>query len=173
MKTFAFFVAFGLLWFWLSVLYQSAIRPVLNDRARFRLFRLRDELRSRGMNGEWNVQGFPYLFMEARLNRLIKLSHGITLGHILEFFILNPTPTRSKAVIRFEQEAPDELRRLDQSAMESLIWSVMVNSPGWVALSGALGLIGSMFGWVLKNWVLVHLEFFTEATPLNSSAVLA
>lgn len=132
-------LVFGGTWAIASVFYQSVVRPVLADYVRFRLFTCRDNLRSLAISQAVSPESFSYQHLEECLNVMIHAAGWYNVGSLLEFYFKYHPLQAPQEAIRFDGEAPTELKKIERRALRSMLISLAANSPGWiVSLAGVL-----------------------------------
>jgi len=145
-------------------LYHFAVRRVLLDCVRFRIFALRDELRQKAICGEVKGSSFQFRHLEKALCNLVAMAPRLNLYHFGQFMIWRReirVPSREK---RFKEVATPDLRRLEQKAVKALFWVLLINSPTgaflllWgiaaVALAAAINI--KRKAWIAR--IRLHLE---------------
>ena len=111
-----------------GLFYALVVRPVLADRARFRLFSLRDDLRFMAARGEIRADDRNYEFLERFLCRSVDYCRWFTYTHFLEFLWCHSSDL-SRDVAIFDEQAGEGLRKLRNDAVEQLYGIVIINSP--------------------------------------------
>lgn len=121
-----------LFWFFLRTYYLVALKPFLQDKARYQLFALRDRLRRCEIMTHRDRNAFPIRFLESVLNAGVLSVEEISIGAILESkFIKNPEAEAKirKDLRRFDSEASEELKEIDSAFFETTLFAIKVNSP--------------------------------------------
>ena len=119
-------LTFGLLF----VFYRLALRPVLLDWVRFKIFKLRDDLRDMAIRGEIKPTLFAYKHLERSLCALIAIAPALNMYHFTQFVLWQKyLPEPSSRDMRFEEVAPQRLREIDEEAVTTLFWVILINSP--------------------------------------------
>lgn len=124
-------------WFVIRHFYRNTVHPFLMDRARFRIFEIRDELRKVQMSRKFSKPELRAIsFMENALNGSVNFCENIRLGDFwadTRFSAAQPDEA-SKRFEEFRKHAPEELDRLDKKFARTA-WSMMLaNSPLLVIL---------------------------------------
>jgi hypothetical protein len=122
------------------VFYRLALRPILLDRIRFKIFKLRDDLRDMAIRGDIKPTLFAYKHLERSLCKLITLVPALNMYQFTQFVLWQKfLPEPSSREMRFEEVALPKLREIDNEAVLSMFWVILVNSPlGAVLLVPAL-----------------------------------
>lgn len=149
-------------WALLSLFYQGIIRPVIGDVLRFGLFAIRDKLRMAAINGEVDQSSFSYQHLERVICRLVDASPWVSIGSMIELQLLHGTPKPTADMLRFEQEAPKELREMRQEAFHHALGILFVNSPFWSVVGILAALIATLSGKAGKKWVELKTAVFVE-----------
>ena len=125
------------------IFYRLAVRPVLLDRIRFKIFRLRDDLRDMAICGDIKPTLFAYTHLERSLCRLVVIVPALNMYQFTQFVLWQKyLPERSSRDMRFEEVAPQRLREISNKAVATLFGVILVNSPlGAVAIIPALILL--------------------------------
>jgi hypothetical protein len=112
------------------VFYRFAVRPVLLDRIRFKIFRLRDDLRDMAICGDIKPTLFAYTHLERSLCRLVVIVPALNMYQFTQFMLWQKyLPERSARDMRFEEVAPPRLREISNKAVATLFGAILVNSP--------------------------------------------
>jgi len=112
------------------IFYRLAVRPVLLDRIRFKIFRLRDDLRDMAIDGSVKPTLFAYTHLERSLCRLIVIVPALNMYHFTQFVLWQKyLPEPSSREMRFEEVAPPQLRKISNEAVGTLFGAILVNSP--------------------------------------------
>ncbi len=147
-----------------ALLYHFGIRRVLLDCVRFKIFALRDELRSKAIHHEVKGESFQFCHLERALCNLVVLAPHLNLYRFGQFVIWRrefKEPSRER---RFKEVATPELRNLEQKAVKALFWVLLINSPtGAFVLLWAIAIaaLTAAINTKIKAWikmVRVHLE---------------
>jgi hypothetical protein len=138
------------------------MRPVIGDALRFRLFAIRDRLRMAAISGEVDQFSFSYQHLERVICRLVDASPWVSLGSMIELQLLHGTPEPTADMLRFEQEAPKELREMRQEAFHHAVGILLANSPFWSVVGIIAALIATLFGTAGKKWVELKTAIFVE-----------
>ena len=126
------FLLFFLVWFFLRTCYLVALKPFLQDKARYRLFALRDQLRRCEITTHGNRNTFSIRFLENVLNAGILSVEEISIGTVIESKYLKSSDTEVKIrkdLSRFDREASAELKEIDSAFFETMLFAIKVNSP--------------------------------------------
>jgi hypothetical protein len=147
-----------------ALLYHFGIRRVLLDCVRFKIFALRDELRSKAIHHEVKGESFQFCHLERALCNLVALTPHLNLYRFGQFVIWRrelKVPSRER---RFRAVATPALQNLEQKAVKALFWVLLINSPAgafvllWALAAAA---IAAMINEKRKEWietVRTHLE---------------
>src|SRR3984893_15013569 len=98
-------------WVLCSVFYSQVVRPVFRDKARFRLFALRDDLRRMAITGEISGSSDNYLYLERMLCRLIDRCFWYTWSSFFEFICQFRDARPPFEAIQFDEKAPPKLKQ--------------------------------------------------------------
>lgn len=143
----------------LFVLYRLAIREVLLDVVKFKIFAMRDELRRRAIDGEINPKGFVYEYLEQSLCKLIALAPEMTLYKFLQFVIWHsPDDKPTGRDAHFHRVAEEEWRKMHFQAVTSLYRVLLINSP----IGGLLLFFAYLLAVVARNISKEAMEFYRE-----------
>src|SRR5437899_2103358 len=112
-------LAFGVYVF-LGIFYHNAIRPMLSDRSRFRIFSLRDRLRRLAIDGEIKPSSFEYQYLERLLCRLVDKCAWFSWSTLFEFLWRNADAEPSADSIRFDAEATEPTKKIYQEAISAM-----------------------------------------------------
>jgi hypothetical protein len=145
-----------------STFYHCAIRPMLCDRGRFRLFSLRDDLRQLAIEGKVSASSFEYQYLEALLCRLIEKCSWLSVSSLVEFVQRNKKAELSPEAVRFEAEASDDLKGIYYGAILEMMKVMFNNSPIWTLVLTIIFGISSFFGWATKQWLDIKAKIFLE-----------
>lgn len=125
----AMFLVFFIIWFVLRFIFRNAISPYMHDKARFKLFAMRDELRACEHLYK-DHDDFCFRFMEGVINSAIR---GISSFGIIEILKFSPTDKERKEtehrMKKFEKNAPPELKDMDKRVVMTVIGAMAFNSP--------------------------------------------
>jgi hypothetical protein len=168
-----FLLPIALGWAILSFLYQGILRSTLCDVQRFRLFVLRDKLRTLAVDGEIDQSSFSYQHLEKLICRIVDASTWVSLSTFIELELRHGEAKPSPDMIRFEQEASKELRDIWRAVVERGVQIAIINSPGWFFIATII--IGGAVccGWMgkqsleLRKALLVEQDF-TELSPAHA-----
>lgn len=149
-------LAFGLFFLY----YRFAIRRILLDRLRFKIFSLRDDLRDAAINGDVDPTSFAYLYLERSLCALLNMAPLLTIYNFSKFVVWNPAMTTPPRELKFKETAPESLLRMDDSAIESMFWVLLINSPlgavvllpviAWLEISARMDV--ERKAWLAQTW---------------------
>ena len=135
-------------WFGASVYYQRAVRPLVIASVQFKLFSLRDKLRAKMIAGNIDGDSFAFGYLESLLNKLVHACSWFGIGSLIETMVVNPQRDRHPDIVRFDEEATAELKRLEEEAIFA-IWPAMIaNSPGWMVTLIALHPLAILIRWM-------------------------
>jgi hypothetical protein len=141
----------AVLWLAVNVFYQYIARHWLRDRARFRLFAIRDELRRLAITDRVDARSFAYRHLEASINGMVHSCTRLGFCHLLEFSMQkHELPAE---IQRFDREAPTELKELDRRATDAVLGAMMANSPGWMLVGAVVLGFSEMYGIAFRNWI--------------------
>lgn len=121
-------------WFVVRYMYRGAISSYLTDKGRFEIFRLRDNLRRLEVTGI--KSDFCFRFLEDVFNSAIRKLDRLSLGNFLLYkFGVGVDREAEREIIksleRFDNEAPNELKELDNALVSVFRKAITVKSPGW------------------------------------------
>jgi hypothetical protein len=156
-----------------GLFYHSAARPMFCDRARFRLFALRDKLRRLAVEGEIEASSFQYRYLEGLLCRLIEKCSWFSWSSLFEFLWRNNNAKLSPASLQFEAEASDSLRAIYEEAISEMTRVMLTNSPIWTLTLGMLVSFAQLFGWAWKQWIDIKTKIFLEEPLADIEPLLA
>lgn len=149
-------------WALLSAFYSIAIRPVLCDKIRFRIFALRDSLRRIAIDGHVAVSSFQYVYLEKLLCRTVDRCAWYSWGSFLEFVWRNHDAKPSADALRFDTTAEDELKQIHDSAVKETVLLLVINSPIMtLAMCGVVS-VARLFGGAWKQWLEIKTKVFVE-----------
>lgn len=135
-------------WFGASVYYQHAVRPLVIASVQFKLFALRDKLRAKMIAGNIDGDSFAFGYLESLLNKLVHACSWFGIGSLIETMVVNPQRDRHPDIVRFDEEATAELKRIEEEAIFA-IWPAMIaNSPGWSVTLMALHPLAILIRWM-------------------------
>jgi len=160
-------------YFVFSLFYHTALRPMLCDRARFRLFALRDDLRRLAIEGEVEPSSFQYQYLERLLCRLIEKCSWFSWSSFFEFLWRNNQAQPSHDSLRFEAEASDSLKTIHDQTISGMARVMLTNSPIWTLTIALVLAIADAFGWAWKRWVEIKTKIFLEEPLFDSGLVAA
>src|SRR5207249_5808290 len=83
-----------------SIFYNYAARPIFGDRARFKIFALRDKLRRLAVDGRISASSFEYKYLEALLCRLVEKCAWFSWSSVLEFALRNKDAALSPQAVK-------------------------------------------------------------------------
>lgn len=165
-------LAFGVYIFF-SIFYQNAARPMLCDRARFRLFALRDKLRRMAIEGIVDASSFQYRYLEKLLCRLVEKCSWFSWTSLLEFAWHNMDAEPSPDSVKFEAEASDPLKMLYTEAVMEMMKVMFTNSPIWTAFIALVICFAQIFGWAWKQWLDIKTKIFLEELSVEGGMLPA
>lgn len=143
-------------WAVLSAFYWYAARPVLINLPRFRLFEKRDALRAMAISGNIDPNSFVFSFLEERLCRSIQSFQNVTLQGFLRFCVSDKSKDNSSSeMIRFENEASPELKKIWRDAVKDVMAYMAINSPLLTFLGFVLVLVQSLRSFILDKTCLL------------------
>ena len=131
-------IAFGLSVIF-SAFYWGVMRPVLLIRSQYRIYALRDALRSMAIRGEASHRSHAYQYLEDFMNKAICILPTVSVNTLLRFAVAEP----SEGMVRFDEEASEELQHLREAARTESMWIILMNSP-WFSTMLATG-------WLLRK----------------------
>lgn len=143
----------GLVWSLGSIFYHRIIKLTLQDRIKFKIFALRDELRRMGISQECNPDSFSYQYLEKILNLMVSYCDRYTIGTLLKFKIQKPDLTDPiKITEQFDAEAPLILKKIEDDALQCMIFMAVVNSPCWALSIFYWYALLHVFNWTKKKY---------------------
>jgi hypothetical protein len=156
-----------------SIFYHNAIRPMLGDRSRFRIFALRDKLRRLAIEEEVDASSFEYQYLERLLCRLIDKCAWFSWTTLFEFLWRHADAKPSEDSIRFDAEASAATKEIYQQAISAMTLVMVTNSPIWTLTVVTAVCLGQMFGWAWKQWLEFKTKIFLEDPLASRELVLA
>ena len=159
-------------WVLMSCFYGTAVRPVLRDVVRFRLFALRDELRMRGIEGEVAASSFHYMYLEKLICRMIDRCKWYSWSSFFEFVIRYRDARPSADSQRFEAKAGDSLKQIHDRTVQEVLSLLMINSPVTTLALFVTLYTAKMFGAAWKQWIDIKTKIFAEE-PINDGLLPA
>jgi hypothetical protein len=138
------------------LLYHFAIRRVLIDLVRFRIFAFRDELRRMAMDGNIKPTSFAFTHLERSLCNLVTIAPHMNMYLFAQFSFWQHAISTPSRQLRFNEVAPAQLKRLEKKALQALFWVLIINSPlGAIlcAVAAAWVIIGIHIGFLARRWV--------------------
>jgi hypothetical protein len=150
-----------------SLFYNYAARPMFCDRARFRIFALRDKLRRLAIDELISASSFEYQYLERLLCRLIEKCSWFSWGSFFEFLLRNKDAELSAETLKFESEASDAVKDIYYKAIMEMSQVLLTNSPIWTLFLGIIVAIGHFFGWAAKQWLEIKTKIFLEETIVD------
>ncbi len=155
-----------------SIYYHYAIRPMLCDRGRFRLFSLRDQLRGLAIEEKVAASSFEYQYLEALLCRLVEKCSWFSVSSLFESLQRNKNAALSADAVRFEAEATEDLKKIYYQALFEMMSVMFNNSPIWSLLLTIIFNVSKLFGWATKQWLDIKAKIFLEE-PIADTGLLA
>ncbi len=146
-------LAFCLMWCVTSIFYQSVIRRFGTDSTRFELFAIRDELREKAIAGRLDKNSFAFQYLETMLNCMVHFCGEYSVYHVIESRLRTDVRTNNLDYERFAIEASSELRELEERAMNRMMFSLIINSPGWILFSGMACLVMTIARGQYEFWL--------------------
>ncbi len=116
-------------WSILSIVYWCFLRQVLHDAVLFRIYNIRDNLRSMAINEELDPFSFQYDFLETRLCQTAYTSPEITVWNFFRFCLCHEAEKCSPNLDKFRETASEPLKKMWKDAIENLSIMMMINSP--------------------------------------------
>lgn len=159
-----------LAWALVSFFYDAGVLPCLRDRAKFELFRLRDELRDLAINCQVEPDSFAFQHLETMLNRMTRLCVRYSVSDM--FYVtcaVKIDPESLDEVRRFDAEASGQLKFIERRAIESMVRIMFVNSPVFVIFAGAIILTSE----ACKRSIEFKNRVFWHDNPAISSACMS
>lgn len=146
-------ILFAFVWAVCSVYYQAVVRPFARDAARFDLFAIRDELRSMAIKGEVDQNTYAFGHLESMLNNMVHLCKWYNVGTVIEFVAMKRDQIAYPLVEKFDEEAPESLKKLEHQAMRCMLTVMVANSPVWMFSCGAVAVVGLLWKRQKTAWV--------------------
>jgi hypothetical protein len=156
----------------LSIFYNYAARPMLCDRARFKIFALRDKLRRLAINGQISASSFEYKYLEALLCRLVEKCAWFSWSALFEFLWRKKDAELSPDAVRFEREASETVKDIYSDAVLEMMHVMCTNSPIWTLFMCIGAGVDHLFGLAWKRWLDIKAKIFLEE-PIPETAILA
>lgn len=147
------FLVFAFVWAVVSFYYQQAIRPYICDVVRFAIFRRRDLLREMAVSGEADCHSFAFRYLEDLFNRMVRSCSWVSISTFIEFEMSRGKEATTPDIQRFDQEAPKQLKRLEEEALDCMMLVMAGNSPGWTLMAALVYMVSKVSGWALERWV--------------------
>jgi hypothetical protein len=145
---------------------------MLSDRARFRIFELRDDLRNLAIDGQISASSFEYRFLEKLLCRLAEKCVWFSWSSFIEFLWRNKDAELSPEAARFETEASEALKEIYFKAVMEMMKVMCTNSPIWTTFFGIASIIDYFSGRAWKKWLDFKAKVFLDE-PLPDNIVPA
>lgn len=111
----------------LSLFYWQIVRPVFMLAIRYKLFALRDELRSMAISQTESLESFSYQNMEWLINKSIHLIPSTSLAKFIIY--MARSKAKSESSERFEKEGSAALKSIRNRVVSLTICGLSVNSP--------------------------------------------
>jgi hypothetical protein len=154
-----------------SLFYEKAIRPMLCDRTRFRLFALRDRLRRLAIDGAVKADSAEYRYLEKLICKLIEKCAWFSWSTFFEFLWLHRDAELSTEAVQFEEHAAQPLKSIYQEAVSEMTRLLLTNSPIWTFVLCICVLIGLVFGHAWKQWLEIKTKIFLEEPAIDPGLV--
>jgi hypothetical protein len=145
-------LTFCFIWFVASVFYQSIIRRFGTDSTRFGLFALRDEMRLKAITEEMNKDSFAFQYLEHMLNCMVHFCGEYSVSHVIESRFRRDEAQHYPEYERYAKEATPDLRAIEEKALNKMFFAMVVNSPGWLLVSGIAFLAMTVFRGQYEFW---------------------
>ena len=155
-----------------AIFYHYVARPMFCDRARFRIFELRDKLRRFAIDGQVSATSFEYQYLESLLCRLIEKCSSLSCSSLIEFMVRNKNAQLSPDAVRFEAEASEPVKEIYYTAVFQMMQVMFTNSPIWTLVLTIIFGVTGFFGWAVKQWVDIKAKIFLEE-PIEDTGLLA
>lgn len=133
--------------FILSVFYWHVIRPALLTQIRYSIFQHRDTLRSLAVHGKCDPSSFSFQHLEKMLNGMGTVTFMYSFGSLLESMISKRSDWDQQIkrdMEKFQSEATEEMRIIEQTSFELILRAMYINSPWWAILGAFLTLLRSL-----------------------------
>ncbi len=145
-----------------SIFFHYAIRPMLCDRGRFRIFALRDDLRGLAIERKISASSFEYQYLEKLLCRLIEKCSWFSVSSLFESLHRNKNAELSPDAVKFEAEASDDVKSIYYAALFEMMRVMFNNSPVWTIILTIVFGVSKLFGWATKQWLDIKAKIFIE-----------
>jgi hypothetical protein len=145
-----------------SLFYERAIRPMLCDRTRFKLFALRDTLRRLAIDGQIEATSNQYQYLEQLLCKLINKCAWFAWTSFFEFVWRHGDAELSPEAVDFDRSADPQLKKIYTEAVDEMTHLLLTNSPMWTFVLGISVAIGLLFGHAWKQWLEIKTKIFLE-----------
>lgn len=149
----------------LSFHYQHVIKPVCQDIIRFKLFAKRDELRRLAISGAVDMTSFTYRHLEDMINTMANATTWYSVSIWIESMVWKSSHPESQQeaktlMEKFEAQASDDEKRIEQNVMKLIFVVMAANSPGWmiiVSVSLVMSSVKAQFGrWNRALWYRIE-----------------
>ena len=129
-------------WTLTRLFYDKAVLPRLRDQARFRLYAIRDELRNVAIENHLAADTFAFRYFEDMLNRMTRMCDVHSVSNLLYFCWTVEIPDSWIADRkRFEAEAPEDVKGLEQTAVRIMMSIMLSNSPMFCVFASAVTVV--------------------------------
>jgi len=145
-----------------SLFYEMAIRPMLCDRTRFKLFALRDRLRRLAVDERVPAESAEYKYLEKLICKLIDKCSWFSWSSFFEFVWRHRDAELSPEAVHFEEKADQLLKEIYEEAVNEMTRLLVTNSPMWTFVLSISVLIALAFGHAWKQWLEIKTKIFLE-----------
>lgn len=142
-----------------AIFYSFAILPVLRDQTKFRLYKIRDDLRALAINGQIDPDTYAFRHLEGMLNVMVRQCVRHNVSNMMYFMLTNQISRDDFTEMdQFQKEAPEPLKAMEKEAMRRMFTVMLQNSVVFVMFAGVLLAVHKSFkSFVeLKNRLLWH-----------------
>jgi hypothetical protein len=150
-----------------SLFYERAIRPMLCDRTRFKLFALRDRLRRLAVDEKVAAESAEYRYLEKLICKLIDKCSWFSWSTFFEFLWRHRDAELSAEAVHFEENADPLLKDIYKEAVNEMTRLLLTNSPMWTFVLSISVLIALAFGHAWKQWLDIKTKVFLEEPSLD------
>jgi hypothetical protein len=156
-----------------SLFYERAIRPMLCDRTRFKLFALRDQLRRLAIDSEIQATSPEYQYLERLICKLVDKCPWFSWGSFFEFLYRHRDAELSIEAKHFNENADPQLKAIYVQAVDGMTRLLLTNSPVWTVVLGVCLGAALIFNEAWRQWIEIQKMIFLEESLIDSGMVTA
>jgi hypothetical protein len=164
-----FILVVAVIWFVMGFYWRYAVRPFLQDVARFQVFKVRDELRNSAIAREVNPESFSYGFLERMLNNMVHSCSWFSFSVLIEYMVFHGVK-ETEAMKKFDREASPELKRFEETALRAVAPAVMANSLGWTCVGIACYAVSRVRAYFIEKLANRSRVFWHDEQAIMSHA---